>query len=158
MRRFRVVLWALVAAWAVLIYYLSTVTFGGSFSALLLGKILATLHVHVTSSTFAELDFLFRKAGHTTEYAIFAMLLYVAGAGEKAVRWDTRRAIASIFIAGLYSLTDEYHQSFVPGRGPALSDCALDTLAAAFGMLIVYVDTLLFGGGKPPANSLDESR
>jgi VanZ family protein len=43
-----------------------------------------------------------------------------------------------VLLAGLYSLTDEFHQRFVPGRGPSIVDCGFDTIGAMLGMLIVY--------------------
>jgi VanZ family protein len=41
-------------------------------------------------------------------------------------------------VAGAYSLTDEFHQTFVPGRGPSLIDCGIDTTGAALGALVFY--------------------
>ena len=52
--------------------------------------------------------------------------------------------LASVIIAGVCSATDEFHQSFVPGRGPAVVDCAIDTTGAAFGILLFYVRAACF--------------
>jgi len=46
-----------------------------------------------------------------------------------------RRAAWCVLAAGLYSLTDEFHQIFVPGRHASLLDCGLDTLGASVAML-----------------------
>ncbi len=48
--------------------------------------------------------------------------------------------LAAVLIAGLYSLTDEFHQTMVPGRGPSLRDCGIDTFGAALGILALYRD------------------
>lgn len=57
--------------------------------------------------------------------------------------WRLRLATASVLLAGMYSLTDEYHQSLVPGRTPSLVDCGIDTLGATLGMLVLFRDTRL---------------
>lgn len=131
--------WAPVLIWAGVIFYMSTRTFSSAFSNYLLSDILATLHLGVSPHTLDLLDTGFRKLGHLTEYAIFSMFLYHAlGNGHRST-WNPRKALACILIAGLYSLTDEFHQRFVPGRGPSIVDCGIDTIGATFGMLIVYI-------------------
>ncbi len=47
-------------------------------------------------------------------------------------------------IAAGYSLTDELHQWFVPGRGASLLDCGIDTSGAGIGMLVIYLRHRLF--------------
>jgi VanZ family protein len=118
---------------------MSTRTFGSSFSARLLADALALLHVQVSSHIFDLLNFLFRKCGHFTEYGIFAIFLYRAVSDRPRRAWQPRIALTCILLAGLYSLTDEFHQRFVPGRGPSIVDCGYDTLGAALGMLILYL-------------------
>ena len=36
----------------------------------------------------------------------------------------------------LYALSDEFHQSFVPGRNPRLIDVSIDLLGAALGIVL----------------------
>ena len=134
-------------AWAGLIFYLSTATFGGSFSASLLGEILRFLHLSVSRQTFDTLHFLIRKTAHLTEYAIFAMLLYGSREDERPFDWRPRRALGCALIAAGYSLTDEFHQLFVPGRGASLADCGIDAMGGSLGVLLFYVRGMLF----PPA-------
>ena len=91
----------------------------------------------MSPATFDILHHLFRKSGHVTEYAIFSLFLYHCLLKSNRTVWRPRIAAWSILIAGAYSLTDEFHQSFVPGRGPSLWDCGLDTTAAALGMFMI---------------------
>jgi len=144
--RIRAVVWkATAVAWAGLIFYLSTGTFGGSLSASLLNQILRILHVSVAPATFATLHHLFRKSAHLTEYAIFAMLMYGSRRDERPFEWRPRRALVCLAIAAGYSLTDEFHQIFVAGRGPSIVDCGIDTVGAGLGLLLFYVRGLLVG-------------
>src|SRR5205823_10555831 len=50
--------------------------------------------------------------------------------------WRPRRALGCVLVAGAYSLADEFHQTFVPGRTPSLADCGIDTTGAALGALV----------------------
>jgi len=131
------VIWtATTVLWAGLIFYLSTGGFGGSFSEWLLAQVLALLHMSVAPATFAMLHVLMRKSAHLTEYAIFGMLLYGSGREDHPFDWRPRRALVCVAIAAAYSLTDEFHQRFVPGRGPSIVDCGIDTIGAALGVLV----------------------
>jgi VanZ family protein len=131
--------WLPVIIWAGVIFYMSTRTFGASFSNQLLRDVLATLHLEVSKHTFYFLAVGFRKLGHFTEYAIFAIFLYQALGDDQRSAWNPRKALACILLAGLYSLTDEFHQRFVPGRGPSIVDSGFDTIGASLGMVIVYL-------------------
>ena len=128
-----------VIIWAGVIFGMSTKTFGSSFTDRLLADILAILHLEVSHHTFHLLEFGFRKMGHLTEYSIFAIFLYHALGDDHRGSWNPRKALACILLAGLYSLTDEFHQRFVPGRGPSIVDCGIDTIGATLGMVIVYL-------------------
>jgi VanZ family protein len=133
-----VVRWAVTLAWAALIFYLSTRTFNPSFSRALLAWTVQLLHLHVSSGTFGLLHASLRKLAHLVEYAIFALLLYGLPGEESQKFWRPRRAIFCILIASAYSLTDEVHQLFVPGRHASLFDSGLDTTGAALAMLVPY--------------------
>jgi VanZ family protein len=143
-RRNLYLLRGLTLAWAGLIFYLSTGTFGTQFSASLLAKILAFLHVSVSPMAFHTLHTLVRKLAHFTEYAIFSVLLYLNFLPYLRSPWRTRAAIWAISIAAAYSLTDEFHQLFVPGRTASLRDSGLDSLGAVFGIFVIYWEHRLF--------------
>lgn len=70
---------------------------------------------------------------HFTEYAVLAGLWTWALAP-----WMGGRALpVSLAIAVLYAVTDEYHQSFVPGRDADPMDVAVDWAGAAVAVLAV---------------------
>ncbi|MCR5825180.1 MAG: VanZ family protein [Oscillospiraceae bacterium] len=74
-----------------------------------------------------------RKAAHFTIYALLGFCL--RGAFDAQTRVPPLPC--SIGAAALYAMSDEFHQSFVPGRGPQLSDVLLDTAGAALGVLMM---------------------
>jgi VanZ family protein len=81
---------------------------------------------------------LVRKLAHLSEYALFSLLLYHSFELRHPERWNTRAAFGALLIAGLFSLGDEYHQSFVPGRTASLVDCAIDTAGALLALVLLY--------------------
>ena len=91
-----------------------------------MGVIFALSAVPSLASPFEPLqDFILRKLAHLTEYAILTALLF----------WALRRHVArthAFLIAAaaalLYAFSDEWHQTFVPGREGSLRDIAIDML------------------------------
>ncbi len=71
--------------------------------------------------------------GHFTVYAVLAALLYWALAGVGA----SRPALFALLIVLLYALSDEFHQSFVPGRNPDVFDVMTDVAGAAVALLLI---------------------
>lgn len=71
-------------------------------------------------------NFILKKLAHLTEYVILTALLFWA------LRLHiTRRAqvvLMAALIAVLYAISDEWHQTFVPGREGSLRDVAIDAL------------------------------
>ena len=72
------------------------------------------------------IHFYVRKAAHMTEYFILAVTilfpLYVYGMRGK--RWLLTAGVLGVISAAL----DEYHQSFVGGRGPSVRDVCIDSV------------------------------
>jgi VanZ family protein len=79
-----------------------------------------------------------------TEYGILAFLVYGSFAEQQPFRWRLRQAIWCIGIVGLYSLTDEFHQRYVPGRHASLVDCGIDVAGAAVAVGMIFEARRLF--------------
>lgn len=90
----------------------------------------------VKTSEFFLGDFLLKKTAHIIEYGVLATLLYRAMINSKV---EKKKAMwVAVVTAVLYGITDEIHQSFTPGRGPAVRDVLIDALGASlfiFGIL-----------------------
>jgi VanZ family protein len=76
---------------------------------------------------FSLSDALQDVMGHFVAYAILTGLLYWALTGVGSAR----PALFTFLIVFLYALSDEFHQSFVPGRNPDPFDVATDLAGAA---------------------------
>ena len=85
---------------------------------------------------------LFRTAGHLTEYALLALLLWRAirqpqKNEPRPWRWD--EAGLSLAIVFLYAASDEFHQVFVPTRTALVSDVCIDTCGGAVGLALLWI-------------------
>ena len=52
--------------------------------------------------------------------------------------------LVSILVGLLYAISDEYHQSLVPGRGPSGFDVIIDTAGVIFGIILVLIIISVF--------------
>ena len=77
------------------------------------------------------------RLGHVTEYFILAVSvafpLYVYG-----LRGIPLMLVAGLFCVG-FAAFDEYHQSFVKGRGPSKRDVAIDSIGIFIGIILVRI-------------------
>jgi len=85
---------------------------------------------------FGYLDYVAKKGGHLIGYALLgAAFIY-------ALNHDGSSSRIRFFTAGilafLYAVTDEWHQSFVPGRNPDARDICIDMLGAILGIALMY--------------------
>ncbi len=110
---------------------LSTSWFAGDHTAAFILPVLAALLPEATPGQLRAIHEGLRKAAHFAEYMILSVLLYRALRGAR--RWDLRAAALAFTIAGIYSMSDEFHQWFVPGRTAAATDCLIDMSGAAAG-------------------------
>jgi VanZ family protein len=73
---------------------------------------------------FGFWDTLVKKGGHFIGYAILASA-YLYGLSNQKGGPRVRPYILAFTLAILYAVSDEYHQSFVPGRHPSWVDAFL---------------------------------
>lgn len=84
-----------------------------------------------------KINFITRKLAHITEYFLLAIAvsfpLYVYG-----LHGFLLMLAAGILCVG-FAAGDEYHQSFVAGRGPSVKDVGIDSIGIFFGIIIVRI-------------------
>lgn len=81
-------------------------------------------------------DFVVKKTAHMVEYGILCLATYRALISEGIKR--RKAGSYSIIFSILYGFTDEYHQSFTPGRMPRSYDVLFDTIGAVFAIYFVW--------------------
>lgn len=80
----------------------------------------------------------YHLAGHALAYGVLGALVVHALAGARWRGITAGRAAAAVVVAGLYGLSDEFHQRFVPGRTAELLDLGADVAGALCGVLLVW--------------------
>lgn len=73
------------------------------------------------------------KILHVTAYSLLGFLVFRALATGRMANKPNLVLIISVLFAGLYGLSDEWHQSFVPGRSPEAADALADLIGGIIG-------------------------
>jgi VanZ family protein len=86
----------------------------------------------VQASTIDVRDFFIKKLAHVVEYFILAILI------DYSLRHTThfsrtKRLIFTLLFVVVYASSDEFHQSFTPGREPHIRDVIIDILGGSIG-------------------------
>ncbi len=82
---------------------------------------------------------LLKKVGHCVEFGVLAILyLYVMKGGRSARKAGSAVFLLSFFLVVLFAITDEYHQSFTPGRHSSVVDVFIDSCGAIVFLSIYY--------------------
>lgn len=121
--------WWPAIAWAGVIFLFSTEVFGGETTSRFIIPFLRWLLPDASSQTLWQLHFLIRKSAHVAVYFVFSWLALRGLRGE-ARGWRWSWGLTALLIAAGYAALDEFHQSFVPGRGGAAKDVLLDSAGA----------------------------
>ncbi len=78
-----------------------------------------------------------RKLAHFSVYALIGVWIMAFMS-----TFDMRlykKWIISMLVGIVYAASDEFHQSFVPGRGPSIVDVGIDSLGVLTGILVVLI-------------------
>jgi VanZ family protein len=130
--------WAPPIIWMSIIFLFSTDAFSGDNTGSLLRKVISFIYPGATQELFDSIHFYVRKAGHFTEYAILALLLFRAFRSGARERWRLLWALSSLLIAFLYASLDEFHQTFTRRRTGSVYDSLIDTSGAATALLLLW--------------------
>jgi VanZ family protein len=134
--------WWPAIVWAIAISGFSTGAFTSENTSRFIIPVLRFLLPHASADTLAFWHHIIRKCAHFTEYFIFSLLVLRGfRAAEKGTR--LRWALLTVLIVAGYASLDEFHQSFVPGRTPAVSDVLIDTIGGAAAQFAAWLWMLL---------------
>jgi VanZ family protein len=117
-RRLRILFsWTALVAWAILIFLFSAQPSLGT--------------------GWGIWDFVLRKMAHMGEFAVLFMLVrHVVRMHGAAGRISM---VSGVAIALMYAVSDEYHQSFVPGRTASVRDVLFDLAGILIGIALVVI-------------------
>ncbi|MDX6531699.1 MAG: hypothetical protein QOH41_3989 [Blastocatellia bacterium] len=123
--------------WATLIFIGSTDLLSASNTRGVLTRPLLWLFPHASDATLRTLHFLLRKAGHFSEYAILALLAARAFQTSTSELFRSHWFWISLLLVIAYSLSDEFHQSFVPSRTASIYDCMIDSAGGLAALVLL---------------------
>jgi VanZ family protein len=75
---------------------------------------------------------------HGLVYLVLGVLLLRALSGGVGVPSSAPTALLAVLLATLYGVSDEWHQSFVPGRDSSAGDVAKDAVGASLGVWLLH--------------------
>ena len=145
----RIISTVLLIAWMSFIFSLSsenaTVSSGTS------GRVIATvvrlfvedfddLSEEEQAGIIAPYQFIVRKGAHFTAYAILGVLSFFSFITYKSIPFKFRIPII-LGVCLLYSVSDEIHQHFVPGRSCELRDVCIDFCGSLLSVAILTLIT-----------------
>lgn len=110
-------------------------------------------------------EHILRKGAHVAEYAVLGGLLLLCmrqylpgnmeGSGNPGISGNAQTCgkagifgkyqVSAAFVMGaLYAASDEYHQTFVPGRSGEIRDVCIDSMGVAVGIAAVFICSVLW--------------
>ena len=115
--------WGPVILWAVIIFTISSIP-------------------TLPKSKIIWWDFILKKTAHVVEYAILSFLLIRGLTNTASSQLFPKKVkpyalIIAFIFAVIYAFSDEFHQSFVPGRTSKLRDVGFDTLGSLISLYII---------------------
>lgn len=114
--------------WTPVLVWMAVIFVGSSLTA-----DSVTEHTRDLSPAFVS-SYLRLVAAHMAEYAILAVLAYWAFKTFERLSLRGLWMSVLVFIA-MYAVSDEFHQSFTPGRAPSVEDVIFDTLGGVAGLV-----------------------
>jgi VanZ family protein len=109
-----------------------------------MAAIFAASHQAAVEIPFGAPDYV----GHAVGYAVLGALMMRALAGGSLRDMRATLLLPAIVIATLYGVSDEWHQSFIPGRMASWSDLAADAVGSLVGACAAGLLSRLLGHGR----------
>jgi VanZ family protein len=116
--------------WPLLYYWLPLIVWMGAIFWL-------SSQPHPFDVSESWLESLLGVSGHVVGYAGLALLWWrtLVARSLASTRWTLPLAF---LLTLLYAASDEYHQTFVPGRDGTLADLLIDAVGAALGLWLAH--------------------
>jgi len=134
----RIIGWIAVLGWIIVIFSFSSQVANESnnLSTNVTEIVVETVHKVVPDKEFdiVELNHYIRKNAHFFLYLILGLLLMNALNENKSLL--KKYIIAAILMGGIVASSDEFHQGFIPGRGPGIKDVFIDISGLFLGVII----------------------
>jgi len=140
-RHRRLVFWlavSFIVLWMAAIFVGSTTLLSTANTVPIVFPLIERFFEHPDDPRIQTVHLVVRKMGHVAEYAILALLIawacsHARQPGLRSWGWFP----AALAVVAIYACTDEYHQTFVPGREGALRDVLIDVASGTAALLLL---------------------
>lgn len=133
MNKKKLIKWLMLLLWMLVIFLFSSQPHSGEATKSIIENIIPNIK---TNSLLDMINFIVRKSAHVTEYFILALL--TISLLKEYTKKERTILLSSIIFCFIYAMTDEYHQSFVPGRSSLFRDVLIDTSGSLIALLGYY--------------------
>ena len=136
---------ALVISWMMIIFYFSSEV-GYDSKDTSTGTIKYILNIIFGGSNeelIITIEPIIRKLAHFSLYALGGIIIFeFVNSIYKHINDDKNMlkvSLITLAIGIIYAISDEIHQSFVPDRGPKITDVLIDVSGIIFGIILVII-------------------
>jgi VanZ family protein len=133
--------WIPTLLWLCVLAAFSTDMFSAEHTGGILLKIVHALFGQISAHQFLQIHFFIRKAAHFCSYGFLSALAFFSWRATlpSLPRWTFRWSLLAVLLAATAGGLDEFHQMFVPSRGPSIHDVLLDSIGAVFFQLAIAI-------------------
>lgn len=122
--------------WMIFITFASTAEFSSLHTSKVIRPLILWLLPNLTEVELAQVHFGIRKLGHLAEYGLLAYLASRAFVTSSFTFIRRRWFLLAALLVLVFSLLDEFHQSFVPSRSGSIYDCIIDMIGGLTVLLV----------------------
>ena len=115
-------------------------------------KSIQKLNKNEKAKVIDKIEDVIRKIAHFSIYSLVGILLMALLSTYNIS--ENNKIFYTIIIGMIYAMSDEFHQSFIPGRSGQVSDVFLDTLGVSVGCLFILLIIKIVNKLKKNKNSL----
>lgn len=130
----KIIKWTLLILWMIVIFLFSNQAHSGDITHNALENVFFNIQPAWIIDT---LNFLIRKLAHITEYLILFFLI-ISLLKEYSLN-DRKIILVSIVFCLIYAITDELHQSLIPGRTSTYKDVLIDISGVLIASISYYI-------------------
>jgi VanZ family protein len=135
----KVIAWLPTIVWLVMIGFFSTDTFSAHHTGSILLKIIRAVYGDISDERFQLIHVAVRKTAHFTVYGLLSGLAFYSWrvTFPRRIGWAFSWSGLALLLTLVAASLDEFHQIFVPSRGPSPYDVMLDMMGATFVQMLI---------------------
>lgn len=132
--RVRVLAWLPTLLWLAAIATFSTDMFSAHHTESVLLRIIHLFYGNISYHQFNIIHGFVRKTAHFSVYGFLSLVSFYSWRNTfpGRLRWEFKWSILALLLTLIAASMDEFHQRFVPSRGPSIRDVGMDMLGAMF--------------------------